>query len=310
MRLVAMDVRPGPWGWNHLEDETISEETRSTQGAVDGDGLWDTLPLDFGSTIGETVEFEMGIDEAGRGCLWGPVVVAGVCWDPSRARASGILSEVFDSKTLTPRAREALVPRIRAVARVYVAIVSHVVIDVINILRATLHGMEIVGQMAGRAPIFIDGRDTPAGLPGARAVVKGDRTVPVISAASIVAKVFRDQWVDQLATHVGKYDLTSNKGYGTKRHLDALQQLGPSAQHRKSFAPVAKLSPDFGAWDARFLFTLESLGAGDLSMLWKQFLAQYERFSLEGARRAVMGFQRCGLPILPSALESWTPVRF
>lgn len=179
-----------------------------------------------------------GIDEAGRGPLAGPVVVAAVVFDPARPRINGL----DDSKQLTAPRREALFERIveRALAWHVVAI-DAAEIDRINIHQATLLGMrlamEAVAHVAGFARI--DGNAIPAGLPcAAEAWVDGDARDRSIAAASILAKVTRDRAMVGLHARYPVYGFDGHKGYGTPAHLAALRAHGPCPQHRRSFTPV------------------------------------------------------------------------
>jgi len=178
-----------------------------------------------------------GVDEAGRGPLAGPVVVAAVILDPVR-RINGLA----DSKVLTPERREVLAARIRerAIAFSIVAIDVHD-IDRINIFHATMLGMSRALAALNPAPTLalIDGNQLPKDLPcAARAIVGGDASERAISAASIIAKVARDQMMCEFdVVHPG-YGFAQHKGYSTPEHFAALQRLGPCSIHRRSFAPV------------------------------------------------------------------------
>lgn len=185
-----------------------------------------------------------GIDEAGRGPLAGPVVVAAVVFDPARPRINGLA----DSKQLCARRREQLYARIveRALAwRIEFVEVEE--IDRLNILHATLAGMrralEAVAHVAGHARI--DGNRLPDALPcPAEALVGGDARDRTIMAASILAKVARDRHMFALHARWPGYGFDEHKGYPTPSHLEALARLGPCPAHRRSFAPVrAAMSP-------------------------------------------------------------------
>jgi ribonuclease HII len=182
-------------------------------------------------------ELVAGVDEAGRGPLAGPVVVAAVILDPAR-RINGLA----DSKVLTPERREVLAARIRERAIAY-SIVSIDVADIdrINIFHATMLGMSRALAALAPAPglALIDGNQLPKELCcAARAIVDGDATERAISAASIIAKVARDKMMCELdALHPG-YGFAQHKGYSTPEHFAALQRLGPCPIHRRSFAPV------------------------------------------------------------------------
>lgn len=192
------------------------------------------------STSADQGFLRAGVDEAGRGPLAGPVVVAAVILDPARPIAG-----LDDSKKLSEKRREALYPQIaeRALAHC-VVIVEAQEIDRLNIFQATMVGMR--RAVAGLAPAaheaLVDGNRLPRELPcPGRAIVGGDALEPAISAASILAKVTRDRLMVALdAVHPG-YGFALHKGYPTPAHLAALQRLGPCAQHRRSFAPVRQL---------------------------------------------------------------------
>jgi ribonuclease HII len=181
-----------------------------------------------------------GVDEAGRGPLAGPVVVAAVILDPARP-----VRGLDDSKYLSEERRDVLEPRIRERALAFAVIeVSVADIDRLNIFQATMHGMATalaaLSQLPGMA--LIDGNRLPRQLCcPARAVIGGDASEPAISAASILAKVARDRLMTQLdAAHPG-YGFARHKGYPTPEHLECLSRLGPCAHHRRSFAPVRAL---------------------------------------------------------------------
>ncbi|MBX3699504.1 MAG: ribonuclease HII [Dokdonella sp.] len=181
-----------------------------------------------------------GVDEAGRGPLAGPVVVAAVILDPSRPIAG-----IADSKALDPAQRAALAPLIRAHALAWsVAVVDTDEIERLNILGATLAGMARALAALAPAPslALIDGNRLPKSLPcPARSVVGGDASEPAIGAASILAKTTRDALMCELdAIHPG-YGFAQHKGYPTPEHLAALERLGPCPIHRRGFAPVRRL---------------------------------------------------------------------
>jgi ribonuclease HII len=178
-----------------------------------------------------------GVDEVGRGCLAGPVVAAAVMLPEGTA-----IRGLADSKLLTPACRERLAAEIRATAVSWaIASVEAPEIDAINILQATLEAMtRAILQLAPPpALVLIDGNRIPRGLPvSARAVVHGDRDIPVISAASIVAKVARDRIMREWQDHYPAYRFAVHKGYGTNLHRSLIARLGPSPLHRLSFAGV------------------------------------------------------------------------
>ena len=181
-----------------------------------------------------------GVDEAGRGPLAGPVVVAAVILDPARP-----IRGLDDSKYLSEERRDVLEPRIRERALAYSVIeVSVSDIDRLNIYHATMHGMSSALAALALLPqlALIDGNRLPKQLCcPARAVIGGDASEPSISAASILAKVARDRLMTALdALHPG-YGFARHKGYPTPEHLDSLTRLGPCEHHRRSFAPVRSL---------------------------------------------------------------------
>lgn len=190
-----------------------------------------------------------GIDEAGRGPLAGPVVAAVVV-----LRAGERLPGVRDSKTLSPRRRESLAAEIRAGALAWaVGLASPDEIDRHNILNATFLAMARAVDALPALPdrIRVDGDRVPP-LPRyagpVEAVVRGDRSCPVIGAASIIAKVHRDQLMLELDARFPEYGFREHKGYPTQLHCVALERLGPCAAHRRSFAPVRRaLSKQAGA---------------------------------------------------------------
>ena len=178
-----------------------------------------------------------GVDEAGRGPLAGPVVAAAVILD-SNCPIEGLQ----DSKKLTERRRECLFNEIIASARGYaIAEASVEEIDRINILQASMLAMQraVAALPCEVEHALIDGNRCPVLTCPATAVIKGDQKVLAISAASILAKVTRDRQMQQLDVLYPGYGFAQHKGYGTRGHCEALQRLGASAVHRRSFSPVA-----------------------------------------------------------------------
>ena len=177
-----------------------------------------------------------GVDEAGRGPLAGPVVVAAVILDPDRP-----IDGLADSKKLSETRREALYPRIIEGALAWSVIeVTPAEIDRLNILQATLLGMRRAVESLAPAPhlALIDGNRAPTLPCPSRTVIGGDALEPAISAASILAKVTRDRHMRALHERFPAYGFDQHKGYPTAGHLEALARLGPCAHHRRSFAPV------------------------------------------------------------------------
>jgi ribonuclease HII len=179
------------------------------------------------------------VDEAGRGPLAGPVVVAAVILDPARP-----IDGLADSKTLSESAREALFPAIRERALAFAVIeVQRDEIDQLNILQATLTGMDRAVRALSPAPTLalVDGNRAPELPCPARTIVQGDRLEPCISAASILAKVARDRVMTSFGRKSPGYGFEKHKGYPTRQHLEMLEELGPCEIHRRSFAPVRNL---------------------------------------------------------------------
>ncbi|MBD3619936.1 MAG: ribonuclease HII [Chromatiales bacterium] len=180
-----------------------------------------------------------GVDEVGRGPLAGPVVAAAVILDPARP-----IEGLADSKKLSETRREALAEEIREKALAWaLGRCEPQEIDRLNILQASLLAMRRAVLALDPAPehALIDGNRCPELPCTAEAIVKGDATEPAISAASILAKVVRDQEMVALDRAFPDYGFAGHKGYPTADHLAALQRVGPCAHHRQSFAPVRRL---------------------------------------------------------------------
>ena len=184
-----------------------------------------------------------GVDEAGRGPLFGPVVAAAVIL-PKGCRLLGLT----DSKKLSAKMRTELDAVIRAHAVCWaIAEVDAETIDRINIRRASLLAMRRAVEQLAQSPDFllIDGRDTIDWECEQRAVVRGDGTSFSIAAASVLAKVYRDRLLVELDGAYPVYGLARHKGYGSPEHMAALERLGPTPLHRKSYRPVAQISLRF-----------------------------------------------------------------
>lgn len=177
-----------------------------------------------------------GVDEVGRGPLAGPVVAAAVRLDPHN-----IPGGMNDSKVVSQKRRVLIARQLHQLADVSIALASVDEIDDINILHASMLAMEraVAGLSVRADHILVDGNRVPDGLQGrGRAIVKGDARSLSISAASIVAKTWRDQMMVDLAQQHPGYGWDRNAGYGTREHLLALQNLGVTPHHRRSFKPV------------------------------------------------------------------------
>ncbi|MFO7660571.1 MAG: ribonuclease HII [Candidatus Cloacimonadaceae bacterium] len=181
-----------------------------------------------------------GVDEAGRGPIAGPVVVAAVILN-SQDQIDGI----NDSKQLSAKKREQLFDIITEKAMAYSIIeISHQRIDEINILQAVLEGMRQAVESLSERPglCLIDGNKLPCGLKvKARACIKGDATYASIAAASILAKVHRDRIMRAHDISYPVYGFSRHKGYPTVQHLQALREYGPCPIHRLSYAPLKQL---------------------------------------------------------------------
>lgn len=183
----------------------------------------------------EKNEIVVGMDEAGRGPIAGPLVVAGVSFE------KGYFNEkIDDSKKLTEKKREVLFEQIIADARWYkIVFVDEKTIDEKNIYRATQQAMEDIANASDGTYILSDAMPLHIERPF-EAIVKGDQKSISIAAASILAKVSRDRYMKELDQMYPKYGFAKHKGYPTKQHLEALEKYGVLECHRKSYAPVAK----------------------------------------------------------------------
>lgn len=214
-----------------------------------------TPTLEWENRVGYPQVIILGVDEVGRGCLAGPVVAGAVALPSVIDReAHPWISEIKDSKGLKPEARERLVPLIQNWVLAYgIGIASVEEIDQINIYHASHLAMvraieaarsSLVGgsKQQPLMHLLIDGKFLPKQLPcPATAVVKGDQKSLSIAAASILAKVWRDQQMSVLDERYPGYGFAIHKGYATPAHSKALKQNGVCAIHRRSFSPVAAL---------------------------------------------------------------------
>ena len=193
-----------------------------------------------------------GIDEAGRGPLAGPVHAAAVVFDRDflERESTASLSRLTDSKQLTAAQRDAFYALLSSYpsARIGLGVASVEEIDTLNILNANYLAMRrAVAALGVPQPdlALVDGNPVK-GLPiSHRAIVKGDASSLSIAAASIVAKVTRDRWMDAQDALYPGYGFARHKGYGTHEHLDALRRLGPCPIHRRTFGPVSQLTLPF-----------------------------------------------------------------
>ncbi|MEA5510189.1 ribonuclease HII [Crocosphaera sp. UHCC 0190] len=184
-----------------------------------------------------------GVDEVGRGSLFGPVVAAAVVF-PVSAMSQLQAMGVKDSKQLSAKRREILARDIKNLAiSYYIAYASVREIDRLNILNASLLAMKraVIKLLVVPQLCLVDGKQKiPDLIIPQEAIIGGDCKSPMIAAASILAKVWRDELMVRLSPKYPDYDLAKNKGYGTEKHRLALQRCGPSPQHRLSFRPCRK----------------------------------------------------------------------
>jgi len=193
---------------------------------------------------------EVGIDEAGRGCLFGPVCVASVSLNMD---SNPLISEIKDSKKLSQKKRDILYDIIKENSIYSIQLINEEVIDKENILQATLKGMHLsldeLDMNTNIDLILVDGNHFPPYFSITQdkflkheCVINGDNTYVNIAAASILAKVTRDRYIIDLCEkneNLKKYDLQNNKGYGTKKHMEAIKEFGIVEGHRKSFKPCS-----------------------------------------------------------------------
>ena len=189
--------------------------------------------------VWDTPGLMAGVDEAGRGPLMGPVVAAAVILDDLNP-----IKGLADSKKLTALRRDKLYDEILGKALCFsIAQATVEEIDEINILQATMLAMQraVEGLRLKPSKVLVDGNRIPSLVIVAEAIVGGDALVPAISAASILAKVWRDRWCQAFHLAYPQYGFATHKGYGTAEHLAALRAHGACPQHRRTFRPVAEV---------------------------------------------------------------------
>jgi len=181
----------------------------------------------------EGFERVMGLDEVGRGCLSGPVVAAGVIFAPNT-----FIDEIKDSKTLSLPERKSLTKQIKKEALYWtIQWCSPEDIDELNILHASIEAMNRCAGAEGASPdyLLVDGNRFSSGLCPHKCLVKGDDRSMSIAAASIIAKVYRDEWMIELHEQYPHYGWDTNVGYPTAQHYEGLKEHGATQYHRKSF---------------------------------------------------------------------------
>ncbi len=179
-----------------------------------------------------------GVDEVGRGCLAGPVVSAAVI-----LKDSINLKLLKDSKKISFKKRLEISEHIKLNSYYSIGIASVDEILDLNILRASLLSMKRAVDKLSKKPelVLIDGNFAPQGLKNFKTIINGDEKIKVISAASIIAKVYRDNLMIKLSEKFSNYAWDSNFGYGTKAHLNGLKKFGITSHHRKGFKPLHKM---------------------------------------------------------------------
>ena len=189
--------------------------------------------------------YVVGVDEAGRGPLAGPVIAAAVCFTPKniRSQLNNIYKDLNDSKKLTPNLREHYFKILTEDTSVKIGIgeVDSKTIDQVNILQATHMAMEKAVEVIKPNFVLVDGLPVNEFPYVSKNIVKGDSKSISIAAASVIAKVKRDKIMSIYDEIYPNYGFSNHKGYGTAGHLNALKELGPSPIHRRSFRPVAEL---------------------------------------------------------------------
>lgn len=183
-------------------------------------------------------DYIIGIDEVGRGCLAGPLVVCGVIM-----KYENIIDEVNDSKKLSEKRREKLVPLIKEnCVEHFILEVDNDIVDEINIYQATKQSMQQIATKLNRDNTLILSDAMPLEMNHCIDIIKGDATSYAIACASILAKVYRDHIMVELDKEYPEYNFAKNKGYGTKAHKEALEKYGYIDKiHRKSYEPVKSM---------------------------------------------------------------------
>ncbi len=176
-----------------------------------------------------------GVDEVGRGCLAGPVVAAAVI-----LKNDFRSNNIRDSKKMSFKSRITLASLIKKNSYFGIGVASVKEIQKHNILGASLLSMERAVKKLTKKPwlVLVDGNITPKGLKNCKAIIKGDEKVKCISAASIIAKCFRDELMIKMSKKFNKYRFEKNFGYGTQEHLKSLKKYGVTTIHRKNFGPI------------------------------------------------------------------------
>jgi Ribonuclease HII len=186
----------------------------------------------------------IGVDEAGRGPLAGPICAA-ACYIPQDLYSHPLMQQINDSKKLTASKREKIFEELIKLPIIYcTGFASSKQIDKLNILQATFFAMRHALTKFNGQDIFVlvDGNRFISNLKSSQQpIVKGDGTSLCVAAASIIAKVSRDRFMDIVAKKYPEYNFEGHKGYGTQSHIEAIKKYGPCPEHRKTFEPIASL---------------------------------------------------------------------
>lgn len=237
-----------------------------------------------------------GCDEVGRGCMAGPVVVACVSWRPRDVHEMPWFTMLRDSKQTTAAQRQSLFFEIMGHAeRVRVAVIPHYVVDQINVLRASLLGFELTAPaFSENALLFLDGNQRPPSLGWARTLVKGENRLSAIAAASILAKVIRDEWMQAIAAVFPGYGFQAHVGYPTAQHKLALAEHGPCPIHRKSYKPLAPFAVETSKRPDLVETICGASNDSESGMLASTYLEHYFEFSARDDGRVIRRLARSG----------------
>ncbi|PIE01420.1 MAG: ribonuclease HII [Acidobacteria bacterium] len=237
-----------------------------------------------------------GCDEVGRGCMAGPVVTAALSWTPDQVMTRPFYSKLRDSKETSEKTRLTLYRDILTHAsRIRVDVISHMVVDRINVLRASLLGFERTAPEYREGNyLFIDGNQKPARLKWAKTLVKGENRLSAIAGASIVAKVIRDEIMTSLAKAYPEYDFQSHVGYPTQAHKKALSDHGPCPIHRKSYKPLAPFVSEQASHSPFIQNLLRETDPAAIQNAWRNYSQHYFEFSPAEDRMLYPFFLRHG----------------
>jgi len=237
-----------------------------------------------------------GCDEVGRGCIAGPVVTAAVSWVPGQVMGYPFYTKLRDSKELSQKARDSLYAQVLSAAkRVRVAVMNHMVVDRINVLRASLLGFERTAPPYSENDfLFIDGNQKPPGLRWAKTLIKGENKMSAIAGASVVAKVVRDEMMRSYSAVYPGYGFEQNVGYPTPSHKKDLEKLGPCPIHRKTFKPLHPFVPDNSSHPTFQQELSQAEGPLLIKKHWTYYSEHYFEFAPKDDVRILSYFDRLG----------------